>query len=67
MLTANLAFLAVPGIATPPQVIIYGSALTTITSIIISFVLLNVYSNPELVDPSKAVCVCSYFVYSGWS
>ncbi|KAN0076761.1 hypothetical protein V8E55_010616 [Tylopilus felleus] len=54
MLTANLAFLAVPGIATPPQVIIYGSALTTITSIIISFVLLNVYSNPELVDPSKA-------------
>ena len=61
MLTANLAFLAIPGLAVPSQIIIYGSALTTITSIIISFLLLNVYSNPKLVDPKTAVCLLSYF------
>ncbi|KAG6371902.1 hypothetical protein JVT61DRAFT_8908 [Boletus reticuloceps] len=54
-----MAFLAAPGVTVPLQFIIYGSALMTITSIVVSFVLLNVYANPKFVDPATATKILS--------
>ena len=54
MLAVNFSFLAVPGVvipgtpAGPIEIIIYGSVFSTITSIVFSFALLNMYSNPSL-------------------
>ncbi|KAF8121758.1 hypothetical protein EV363DRAFT_1275725 [Boletus edulis] len=59
MLAANMAFLAAPGVTVPLQFIIYGSALMTITSIVVSFVLLNVYANPKFVNPATATKILS--------
>ncbi|KAF8125999.1 hypothetical protein EV363DRAFT_1349481 [Boletus edulis] len=59
MLAANVAFLAAPGVTVPLQFIVYGSALMTTTSIVISFVLLNVYANPKFVDPATATNILS--------
>ena len=63
MLIANFTFLAVPGVVHTPtfpstasQIILCGSVLTALASIAVSFVLLKVYSNPELVFASNAVC-----------
>ncbi|KAF8414861.1 hypothetical protein L210DRAFT_2079754 [Boletus edulis BED1] len=55
MLTANLAFLTVPGVTVPLQVIIHGSALMTITSIVVSFVLLNMYASTKFARSTTAV------------
>ncbi|KAN0094374.1 hypothetical protein V8E55_002661 [Tylopilus felleus] len=54
MLAVNFSFLALPGVipqgsaASPIQIIIYCSLVSTIASIVFSFGLLNVYSNPRL-------------------
>ena len=61
MLAVNFSFLAVPGVATPGspasqiQIIIYGSVVSTIGSIVFTFTLLNVYSNPGLLVAGPAV------------
>ncbi|KAF8135770.1 hypothetical protein EV363DRAFT_1396239 [Boletus edulis] len=60
MLTANLAFLTVPGVTVPLQVIIHGSALMTITSIVVSFVLLNMYASTKFARSTTAVCFLSH-------
>ena len=62
MLAVNFSFLAVPGVvipgtpAGPIEIIIYGSVVSTIASIVFSFALLNVYSNPSLMVADSAVC-----------
>ena len=62
MLAVNFSFLAVPGVvipgtpAGPIEIIIYGSVFSTIASIVFSFALLNVYSNPSLMVAGSAVC-----------
>ncbi|KAG9310207.1 hypothetical protein JVU11DRAFT_9849 [Chiua virens] len=55
MLAVNFSFLAVPGVikstgVTLTQIMIYCSIVVTVASIVFSFILLNVYSNPELMD-----------------
>lgn len=63
MLAVNFSFLAVPGVVNPGsaasaiQIIIYCSVVSTTASILFSFALLNVYSNPELLVASPAVCL----------
>ncbi|KAG8216241.1 hypothetical protein J3R82DRAFT_8282 [Butyriboletus roseoflavus] len=60
MLAVNFSFLAVPGVVTPGlpatqiPIIIYCSVVSTIGSIVFSFALLKVYSNPGLMvaDPA---------------
>ena len=62
MLAVNFSFLAVPGVVTPGsaassiEIIIYCSVVSTIASIVFSFCLLNVYSDPGLMVASSAVC-----------
>ena len=53
MLAVNFSFLAPAG---PIEIIIYGSVFSTIASIVFSFALLNVYSNPSLMVAGSAVC-----------
>ena len=61
MLAVNFSFLAVPGVVTtgaaagPIEIIIYCSVVSTVASIVFSFGLLNVYSNPRLLVASNAV------------
>ncbi|KAH0831363.1 hypothetical protein J3R83DRAFT_14026 [Lanmaoa asiatica] len=60
MLAVNFSFLAVPGVvipgtpASPIQIIIYCSVVSTVGSIGFSFALLNVYSNPGLLVAGPA-------------
>ncbi|KAF8447269.1 hypothetical protein L210DRAFT_926720 [Boletus edulis BED1] len=61
LLIANITFLAVPGVvdtptfpSTPSQIIICASALTTLTSIVVSFVISKAYSNPGLMFAGTA-------------
>ncbi|KAG8216239.1 hypothetical protein J3R82DRAFT_8280 [Butyriboletus roseoflavus] len=60
MLAVNISFLAVPGVitagspASPIEIIIYCSVVSTIGSIIFSFALSNVYSDPGLMDAGPA-------------
>ena len=70
MLAVNFSFLAVPGVATPGspasqiQIIIYGSVVSTIGSIVFTFTLLNVYSNPGFLEAGPAVCLYdTYYIY----
>lgn len=61
MLAVNFSLLAVPGVVTPSsgastiQIVIYCSVVSTIASIVFSFSLLNVYSNPGLLVAGPAV------------
>ena len=71
MLAVNFSFLAVPGVVTigslasPIQIIIYCSVVSSIGSIIFSFTLSNMYSDPGLMSADTTVCVYSrYHVYS---
>ncbi|KAG8216242.1 hypothetical protein J3R82DRAFT_8283 [Butyriboletus roseoflavus] len=60
MLAVNFSFLAVPGVVTPNtaaskiEIIIYCSVVSTIGSIVFSFALLNVYSDPGLMVAGPA-------------
>ena len=62
MLAVNFSFLAVPGVVTPGlaassiEIIIYCSVVSTVASIVFSFYLLNVYSNPGLMAARHVVC-----------
>jgi hypothetical protein len=62
MLAVNFSFLAVPGVVIPGssassiQIIIYCSVVSTVASIVFSFGLLNVYSDPAFMVASSAVC-----------
>ncbi|KAN0094363.1 hypothetical protein V8E55_002650 [Tylopilus felleus] len=61
MLAVNFSFLALPGVipqgsaASPIQIIIYCSLVSTIASIVFSFELLNVYSNPRLLNAQNVL------------
>ena len=61
MLAVNFSFLALPGVipqgsaASPIQITIYCSVVSTIASIVSSFGLLNVYSNPRLLIARNVV------------
>ncbi|KAF8558566.1 hypothetical protein OG21DRAFT_1074113 [Imleria badia] len=61
MLAVNFSFLAVPGVVTigtaagPIQIIIYCSVVSTVASIVFSFGLLNMYSNPGLMVARNAL------------
>ncbi|KAG8215527.1 hypothetical protein J3R82DRAFT_9179 [Butyriboletus roseoflavus] len=63
MLAVNISFLAVPGVitlgspATQIEIIIYCSVVCTIGSIIFSFALSNVYSDPALANANTAADV----------
>ena len=63
MLAVNFSFLAVPGVVTPSspatqiEIIIYCSVVSTIGSIVCSFTLSNVYSDPGLMSADTAVSV----------
>ena len=63
MLAVNFSFLAVPGVVTPGsaassiEIIIYCSVVSTVASIVFSFGLLGVYSNPRLMGARYAVCL----------
>ena len=68
MLAVNISFLAVPGVLTPDspaiQIIIYCSVVSSIASIVFSFAMSNVYSDPGLADAEIAVCFYDrYHVY----
>lgn len=62
MLAVDFSFLAVPGVITPSsdastiQTIIYCSVVSTTASIVFSFALLNVYSDPGLLIAGPVVC-----------
>jgi hypothetical protein len=61
MLAVNFSFLAVPGVVTPGsaassiEIIIYCSVVSTVASILFSFFLLNVYSDPGLMAARHVV------------
>ena len=61
MLAVNFSFLAVPGVVIPGtpassiEIIIYCSVVSTVASIVFSFGLLGVYSNPGLMGARHAV------------
>jgi hypothetical protein len=63
MLAVNFSFLAVPGVVTPGsaassiEIIIYCSVVSTVASIVFSFFLLNVYSDPGLMAARHVVCL----------
>ena len=63
MLAVNFSFLVVPGVitsgppASPIQIILYCSVVSTIGSIVFSFALSNLYSDPGLMDAGPAVCL----------
>ncbi|KAG8215528.1 hypothetical protein J3R82DRAFT_9180 [Butyriboletus roseoflavus] len=63
MLAVNISFLAVPGVITPGSptteipIVIYCSVVSTIGSIIFSFALSNVYSDPALANADTAADV----------
>ena len=71
ILAVNFSFLVVPGIVTPGspasaiQIMIYYSIVSTIGSIVFSFALSNVYSNPGFIDSGPVVCLYGgYYVCS---
>ncbi|KAF8123686.1 hypothetical protein EV363DRAFT_765742 [Boletus edulis] len=61
MLAVNVSFLAVPGVITPDsaagpiEIIVYCSLVSTVASIVFSFGLLNMYSNPRLMVARNAL------------
>lgn len=63
MLAVDFSFLAVPGVvapssaASPIEIIIYCSVVSAVASMVFSFGLMNMYSNPELIAPYGAVCL----------
>ena len=63
MLAVNFSFLAVPGVVTAGspasqiEIILCCSVVSSIGSIVFSFALSNVYSDPGLIDAGPAVCL----------
>ncbi|KAG8221667.1 hypothetical protein J3R82DRAFT_1952 [Butyriboletus roseoflavus] len=72
MLAVNISFLAVPGVitagspASPIEIVIYCSVVSTIGSIVFSFALSNVYSDPGLMDASPAAEVMKTLSRKRW-
>ena len=63
MLAVNFSFLAVPGVVTPGsaaspvEIIIYCSVVSTVASMVFAFGLMNRYSDPELITHYRTVCL----------
>ncbi|KAH0831362.1 hypothetical protein J3R83DRAFT_14025 [Lanmaoa asiatica] len=72
MLAVNFSFLAMPGVitpgarASPTQLIIYCSVVSTVGSIVFSFALLKVYSDPEFTDADSAAEAMRTLSLTGW-